>query len=113
MAKGAELFPIAHGMVQSSKPLVESSSRKEENVADLKIRVFKGGETDPKKTITIPGGVLRIASKLIPKKAVNALQEKGIDIAEIVRLSDDPAARGILVKVEEHDEDETLEIALE
>jgi hypothetical protein len=32
-------------------------------VADLKIRVFKGGETDPKKTITIPGGVLRIASK--------------------------------------------------
>ncbi len=82
-------------------------------MADLKIRVFKNGESDPKKTVTIPGGVLKIAAKLIPKKAANALQEKGIDIAEIVRLSDDPDARGTLIKVEEHDENETIEIALE
>lgn len=82
-------------------------------MADLKIRVFKNGGSDPKTTITIPGGVLKIASKLIPKKAVSALQEKGIDIAEIVRLSDDPEARGILIRVEEHDENETFEIVLE
>ncbi|TVS19918.1 MAG: hypothetical protein EA424_06630 [Planctomycetaceae bacterium] len=82
-------------------------------MADLKIRVFKGGESDPKTTVTIPGGVLKIASKLIPKKAVSALQAKGIDIAEIVRLSEDPDARGTLIRVEEHDEDETIEIALE
>lgn len=82
-------------------------------MADLKIRIFKNGESDPKKTVTIPGGVLKVAAKLIPRKAAAALQERGIDVAEIIRLSDDPDARGILLRVEEHDDNETIEIALE
>ena len=45
-------------------------------MVDLKIRIFKDGKKHPDTTITIPGGVLRIAGKLIPKKATEALQEK-------------------------------------
>jgi len=82
-------------------------------MADLKIRVFKGGDSDPATTVTIPGGVLKIASKLIPKQATDALQEKGIDIAEIIKLSENPDARGILVEVEEHKKNEKVVIALE
>jgi hypothetical protein len=49
-------------------------------MADLKIRVFKGTDSTPQTTVTVPGGVLKIASKLIPKQAMDALQEKGIDL---------------------------------
>lgn len=60
-----------------------------------------------------PGGVLKIASKLIPKKAADALQEKGIDIDEIIKLSENPEAHGALIEVEEHDENERIVIGLE
>lgn len=80
---------------------------------DLKIRVFKGSGSEPETTVTVPGGVLKIASKLIPKQATDALQEKGINLDEIIRLSGNPEARGILVEVEEHEKNERIVIALE
>jgi len=82
-------------------------------MADLKIRVFKGGAAQPETTVTIPGGVLKLASKLIPKVAADALREKGIDIDEIVRLSSNPGAKGTLVEVEEHAKNEKVVISLE
>lgn len=82
-------------------------------MADLKIRVFKGGETNPETTVTIPGGVLKIASKLIPKQASTALHEKGIEIDEVVKLSENPDARGTLVEIQEHKQNEKIVIALE
>jgi len=82
-------------------------------MADLKIRVFKEGNPEPDKTVTIPGGVLKIASKLIPKKAMDALQQEGIDFEEIIRLSENPEAHGTLVEVEEHKKNERVVIALE
>jgi hypothetical protein len=82
-------------------------------VTDLKIRVFKGDDPEPDTTVTIPGGVLKIASRLIPKQAMEALQDKGIDLDEIIRLSENPEARGTLVEVEEHKKNERVVIALE
>jgi hypothetical protein len=86
---------------------------REGSMADLKIRVFKGNEQQPETTVTIPGGVLKVASKLIPKKAAAALQDKGIDLDEIVRLSEDPDAHGRLVEIEEHQKNERVVISLE
>ena len=82
-------------------------------MANLKIRVFKDSESDPTTTITVPGGILKIASKLIPKKITTTLQEKGIDIDEIIKLSENPDARGTLVEIEEHRKNEKIIIALE
>jgi F0F1-type ATP synthase epsilon subunit len=82
-------------------------------MSSLKIRVFKGDDQQPETTITIPGGILKIASKLIPRQATAALQDKGIDIDEIVRLSDNPDVRGTLVEIEEHKKNEKVVIALE
>ena len=82
-------------------------------MADLKIRVFKGGEAEPETTVTIPGGVLKVASKLVPKQAVAALQEKGIDLDELIKLSTNPDVRGTLVEVEEHKKNEKVVISLE
>jgi hypothetical protein len=82
-------------------------------MADLKIKVYKGGNSEPETTVTVPGGVLKIASKLIPKQAMETLQEKGIDLDEIVRLSENPDAHGTLVEVEEHKKNERVVISLE
>jgi len=82
-------------------------------MTDLKIRVFKRGEKNPDTTITIPGNILKIASKLIPRKLSEILQDKGIDIGEIIRLSENPDAKGTLVEIEEHKKNEKVVIALE
>lgn len=82
-------------------------------MANLKIRIFKRNEPDPDTTVTIPGNILKIASKLIPQRLSDILQEKGIDIDEIIKLSDNPAAKGTLVEIEEHKKKEKIVIALE
>jgi aspartokinase len=82
-------------------------------MSNLKIRVFKKRESDPETTITIPGNILKIASKLIPHRLAEILQDKGIDIAEIIRLSENPEAKGTLVEIEEHKKNEKVVIALE
>ena len=82
-------------------------------MANLKIRIFKRGEMQPDTTITIPGNILKIASKLIPHRLAEILQDKGIDIEEIIRLADNPEAQGTLVEIEEHKKNEKVIIALE
>lgn len=82
-------------------------------MANLKVRIFKGGAERPTTTVTVPGGMLKLASRLVPRRVANELEERGIDLAEIVRLSENPEARGTLVEVEEHDKDERIVIALE
>jgi hypothetical protein len=82
-------------------------------MANLKIRIFKRGEMEPDTTITIPGNILKIASKLIPHRLAEILKDKGIDIQEIIRLSDNPEAQGTLIEIEEHKKNEKVIIALE
>lgn len=82
-------------------------------MTDLKIRVFKSDEEKPDTTVTIPGNILKIASTLIPKKLAVSLQEEGIDIDEIIRLSENPEAQGTLIEVEEHKKNKKVVIVLE
>ncbi len=82
-------------------------------MTSLKIRLFEDGKTEPNTTITVPGTALRFASKLIPKKAITALQNEGIDLDEIVRLSTNPEISGTLVEIEEHKENTRVVISLE
>jgi len=81
-------------------------------MVDLKIRVYKSGG-EPATTVTIPGNVLRIASGLVPASARRALEGEGIDLAEIVRLSETDAARGVLAEIEDHDKGERVVVSLE
>lgn len=79
----------------------------------LKIKVFKGGETTPETTCTIPTAVLKVAARLIPKQAMAALREKGIELEEIIKLSTDPEVHGTLLEVEDHKKNERVVITLE
>lgn len=82
-------------------------------MANLIIRVFKQGDSSPDTTIKIPGGVLKVASALIPKKVSQSLTSKGIDFEEILKLADNPEAKGTLIEIEEHRKDEKVVISLE
>ena len=84
--------------------------------ASLKIRVYRRGNATPEKTITIPRKLVKVGSKfvkLLPKKAVEALSSKGIDIDELVALADDPDTHGTILEVEDHDEGKRIVISFE
>ncbi len=78
--------------------------RRRDTMASVKIRVYKAGSTEAEMKITIPLGVLRIASKLLPKKAADALQAEGIDLNEIAQQADRENAKGTLIEIEEKGE---------
>jgi len=85
--------------------------------SELKIRVYKTGKEKPDTVVTIPLAVVRIASKLLPKKAKLALQEEeeeeGIDLNEIADLAKTQPVKGTLLKVEREAESMVIEIAIE
>ena len=82
-------------------------------MASLMIRIFKQGDSNPDTTIKIPEEVLKVASALIPKKVSQSLTTKGIDIEEILKLADNPDAKGTLIEIEEHKKNEKVVISLE
>jgi hypothetical protein len=82
-------------------------------MADLKMRVFKQGKNQPDTTVTIPGRALMLAKKLVPKQAAAALQEKGIDLDELIKLSANPDINGTVVEIEDHKKNEKIVVSLE
>lgn len=68
----------------------------------IKIREFKIGSDAPEKTVTIPLTIFKIVAKIMPKKALDALQQNDIDIEEIQNVADNPDIQGIILEVEEH-----------
>ena len=68
----------------------------------LKIREFKIDSDTPEETVTIPLSIFKIVAKIVPKKALAALQQNDIDIEEIQKLADNPEIQGIILEVEEH-----------
>lgn len=79
----------------------------------VKIRTYKGSGSEPATTITIPGGVLRVARHLIPAKAVEALKEQGIDLDALATLSENPEPAGKLAEIEDHKKNERVVISME
>lgn len=82
-------------------------------MSDLRIRIYRGADQHLASTVTIPGGVLRIAAGFVPRRAVEALRAEGIELDELVRMSENPEAVGTLVEVEDHDKGERVVVALE
>jgi hypothetical protein len=82
-------------------------------MSDVKIRVYRGDDRHLATTVTIPGGILKIAANLVPRRALEAMRNEGIELAELVRLSENPEAHGDLVRIEDHDKNEQVVVSLE
>lgn len=112
-APGAEAFAQQDGAMTTGPGESLAREMEQKPMADLKIKVFKGDDSQPETTVTVPGAVLKLASRLIPKLAMDALQKEGIDVGELIKLAQNPDARGIILEVAEHRKHERIVIALE
>jgi hypothetical protein len=79
----------------------------------VKIRIYKRDESKPDTTISIPVGILRFATKLMPKQVLATLLEYGVDLKEIVELAQQDEVQGTLVEIEKHRKDEKIIISIE
>ena len=79
----------------------------------IKIREYKNDSDAPEKTVTIPLSVFKIVAKIMPKKALDALQQNDIDIEEIQKLTENPDFQGTILEVEEHSKGSRTIIAIE
>jgi hypothetical protein len=79
----------------------------------LCIKKFEQGNEKPLTTVSIPLAVIKMVKSLIPKKAKEELQKEGIDIQEIIKLSESPDFTGTVLEVDNHEKNEKIIISLE
>jgi hypothetical protein len=82
-------------------------------MAKLKIRIFKNNGTKPDTTATIPLAIVKVASKLIPRKALTVLDDFGIDLDQLIEISKSEDALGTLAEIEEHKKNRKIVISIE
>ena len=82
-------------------------------MAKLKIRIFKNNGTTPDTTATIPLAIVKVASKLIPRKAFTVLDDLGIDLDQLIEISKSEDALGTLAEIEEHKKNRKIVISIE
>lgn len=80
---------------------------------NIKIREFKIDGDVLEKTVTIPLSVFRIVAKIMPRKALDALQQNDIDVEEIQRLAENPEVQGTILEVEDHTKGSRTIISIE
>ena len=79
----------------------------------LCIKKFEQENEKPLTTVSIPLVVIKMVKSLIPKKAKEELKKEGIDIQEIIKLSESPDFNGTILEVENHVKNEKVIISLE
>lgn len=82
-------------------------------MAILAIRTYRNGSTQPDRTISVPLNILRVASKLIPRAVLSGLEEKGVDVRQIVEVAENEDIEGTLCEIVEHGKNERTVIAIE
>jgi len=79
----------------------------------IKIREFKIDSDLPETTVTIPLSIFKIVAKIMPRKALDALQQNDIDVEEIQKLAVNPEVQGTILEVEEHTKGSKTIISIE
>ena len=79
----------------------------------IKIREFKIDSDQPETTVTIPLSIFKIVAKIMPRKALDALQKNDIDVEEIQKLAENPEVQGTILEVEEHTKGSKTIISIE
>jgi len=82
-------------------------------MAKMKIRIFKNNGSTPDTTATIPLAIVKVASKLIPRKALSVLDDLGIDLDQLIEISKSEDALGTLAEIEEHKKNRKIVISIE
>tara|TARA_Y100000591_G_scaffold224446_1_gene195567 strand:- start:1165 stop:1416 length:252 start_codon:yes stop_codon:yes gene_type:complete len=79
----------------------------------LCIKKFEQGSKKPITTVSIPLAIIKMVKSLIPKKTKEELHKEGIDIKEIIKLSESPNFTGTVLEVDNHQRNEKIIISIE
>ena len=66
----------------------------------LKIEVYRAGEKEPAKTITMPLTSLHISLKVMPQEIKSSLETEGVDLNVCSELNKEKSVSGILIEIE-------------
>jgi hypothetical protein len=77
----------------------------------LKIQVYKRGQRETEKTVTVPLTSLHVSLEFLPKNIKASLDADGIDLNRCERLTKERDLRGTLIEIE--NPKEKLVISLE
>jgi len=78
---------------------------------NLKIEVYKPGQKEAEKTVTVPLTSLQLSLELMPKNVKASLEADKIDLTRCERLTKEKDVRGTLIEIENRKE--KLVISLE
>jgi hypothetical protein len=78
-------------------------------MAKIKIVVHEDGK--PSATITVPLWLAKSASGLISKAAGSELRNR-IDIDQIIRAAESPGATGVILDIEDHEDNDRITISI-
>ena len=71
---------------------------------NLRISVYKPGQKEPDKIISMPLSSLHIALELLPQRIRSSLESDGIDLTECRELTKEKDLRGTLIEIEQPSE---------
>lgn len=77
----------------------------------LKIEAFENGVKST--TIKIPLTVLKIISKLFPKKYLTALEANSMNLEDLIAAATCPEVSGTIIEVDEYKDNERVVISVE
>jgi hypothetical protein len=78
----------------------------------LKIRVYQGDAAKPKVNISLPLSLVKVVTKILPKSAKIQLDEKNINLEEILAAIDENTG-GKILEVHDEEDNEHVEIVIE
>ncbi|MBS1209403.1 MAG: hypothetical protein H6R19_1801 [Proteobacteria bacterium] len=79
-------------------------------MANLIIETFENEK--PEATFKIPLIVLKVAVKLIPQKAFQAMESEGIDIQEVIKAAKSGEISGQIIEIVGHKKNERIIISV-
>jgi hypothetical protein len=82
-----------------------------ESMKNLRIEIYKPGQKEPEKTVSVPLSSLDISLKLMPQKIKASLEAEGVDLTVCSDLTKEKDLRGALIEIERRGE--TLVISVE
>lgn len=76
----------------------------------LKIEVFEDDRQEA--TIKIPVAVLKVASRLFPRRYLSSLDKNDVSLSEILEAANSPEVSGRLIEIEDHQDNERVVVSV-
>ena len=107
-----EAMKLIESMGKTDLVKVPDHSKRGSGPRFLKIRVYEDGTKKPKVNIAIPLGLAKIVTKFLPGSAKMELNNRKIDLEDLISTITD-ATEGKILEIHDEEDNEHVEIVIE